>query len=138
MAINHLYTILCDYLVQSTDGKVSANGIFHNVEVRKFPAGKDPMGIVVGFSGDRGEAFVVLLERPDGSSDELHTGVVQPPSELGEHQQWALTVVGVASPAVFPEPGIYRIVLRSGDQVVHSYPFGVFQRSEDEEGGDDG
>ena len=138
MVINHLYTILCDYLVQSHDGKVSANGIFHNIEVKEFPAGKDPMGIVVAFCGDPGESFAVLLERPDGSSDELSRGVVEPPAGLGEHQQWALTLTGVATPAVFPAPGVYRVVLKSGDEVIHSYPFGVFQKSGDEEVDDSG
>ncbi len=90
MAINHLYTILCDYLVQSEDGKVSANGIFHNIEVKEFPAAKDPMGIVVAFAGDPGEPFAIVLERPDGSSEELSRGVVEAPPGLREHQQWAL------------------------------------------------
>ncbi len=42
-------------------------------------------------------------------------------------------MAAVASPAVFRAPGVHRLVLKSGDQVVHAYPFGVFKKSEGDE-----
>jgi len=139
MAIRHLYTVLCDYLITHADGRTSAAGIFHNVEVRDFPAGKDPMGVVVAFAGDGGEPYEVALEGPGGFRQGMAEGTLEHPAELREHQQWAVVLAVTASPAIFPSPGVYRIVVRSGGVEIHAHPFGVLRRrTPDEEGGSDG
>jgi hypothetical protein len=138
MAIEHLYTILCEYLIRATDGKMSAAGIYQNIRTREFPATKDPMGVIVAFTGEEGDAFDVLLEGPGMPSGSMMGGVV-PPSVVGHGlEQRVQTVAVEARPAVFREPGVHRIVLRSGDQVIHEYPFGVFKAAAEQGGDDDG
>ena len=136
MAIEHLYTILCEYLIQASDGKMSAAGIFHNIQTREFPATKDPMGLIVAFSGEEGDAFEVLLEGPGMPSGSIMGGVVPAFTGSNELEYRVQTVAAEARPAAFREPGIYRVVLRSGDQLIHEYPFGVFGVPA-EPGGDD-
>jgi hypothetical protein len=136
MAIRHMYTVLCDYLVLGQDSKPTAVAIFQNVAVRQFPAAKDPLGILVSLRGDPGDPFEVVLVGPTGDTlGEVAKGTIQQPSDLREHQQWAMNVVGVASPAVFAKPGVYSVQVTSDGEHVHSYPFGVFARDQEEDDG---
>lgn len=140
MALHHLSTVLCDYPIISAEGRGSAVGIFHNAIVKEFPAGKDPMGIIVAFSGDPGDPYSMSLEGPGGVDILLGEGTVQAPTALREHEQSVVTHLFTAHPAQFPAAGVYRIVLRSGDQGVHEHPFGVFvgEAESSEEGSADG
>ncbi len=126
MAIRHLYTLLCNQVVEAKDGTVSAIGIFHNIMVPGFPAQKEQLGLIVAFRGEPGDPFSVSWEGPGGFHAVLGEGTVEEPANLRENQQWATTAVGMARNVTFPEAGVYRIVLRSGDTEISSYRFGVF------------
>ncbi len=132
MALKHLATVLCDNLIVSAhDGRPSFIGSFLNVAVRQFPAGKDPMGVSVTFLADPGDEYSIWLEGPQTKA-ELGKGVVEAPDNLvSEHQRWAAHVHVVAAPMVFPAAGVYRIVLRSGEEAHHSFEFGVFLRGDE-------
>jgi hypothetical protein len=132
MALRHLSTVLCDYVIVSNEGKASAIGLFQNIRVTGFPGAVPMVGIIVTFAGERGDPYEVRLEGPGMEDMVVSQGVCEPPPGLDEHQQWGVMVYGKAAPMVFNEPGVYRVVLRCEAEVVHSYPFGVFvQRTEE-------
>jgi hypothetical protein len=139
MAIRHLYTAVCESVIEGNDGRISLIGIFHNLQARSEESVATTMAVVVALTGDDGDPYSVDVEGPDGFILHLGDDVVEVPSPLGEHRQWAVALVVRARPAVFPKPGVYRVVLRSKGEEVHSYPFGVLQmRVPPEEGEDDG
>jgi len=127
MAIEHLYTILCEYLIQASDGKISAVGMFHNIQTPKLPATRDSMGVVVAFRGDEGDAYDIALEGPEGLHRPIYDGIVTSSAVRHEHEQATNVFAAVMHPAVFDKEGVYRVVLRSGTHEVHTYTFGVFQ-----------
>lgn len=131
MAIRHLYTILCDYLVVGQDGRPTAAGIFHNIEFDQLPGARSFLGIVVGLMGEDGDVFRVTLDDPDGECmAELATSAVEKPTDLREHQQWAYTATGLAAPAVFPKAGVYSVCIWEGREKIHAYPFGVLLKGQ--------
>jgi hypothetical protein len=128
MAIRHLYTVLCEYVTVGRDGRPTAAGIFHNVEVGSFPATRR-LGLLIGFGGDEGDPFRITLDGPDGQTiEELGKDAIDAPQALREHEQWTFHAAGVADAATFGAPGVYGISLWDGDQRVHTYPFGVLER----------
>ena len=138
MAIQHLYTILCENLVVAQDGRPTAVNMFQNVEVLALPGGGSSIGILVGFRGDDGDQFRVTIEDPDNAvMGEVGMGTIEAPSALREHVQWATTVFGNMRPAVFRLEGVHRVQLWSGDELVHSSAFGVIlaaTRQEEDDG----
>ena len=89
------------------------------------------MGIVVGLTGEDGDAFRVTLDGPDGDCiAELATSTVEKPTDLREHQQWAYTATGIAAPAVFPKAGVYSVCIWEGQERIHAYPFGVLLKGQ--------
>lgn len=126
MAIRHHSTKLCDYLIQATDGKFTLAGTFLNVQAPSFPFGR-PIGVQVELAGETGDAFKVILEGPDAGdvSVVLAEGMLQVPPTR-EFEQWTATVVGQMG-INFAAPGVYHVILKSGERIVHDYPFGVFQ-----------
>ena len=129
MAIRHLYTMLCEYVTVGRDGRPTAAGIVANIEVAEFPAARDRLGLLVGFTGDNGDRFRITLDGPDGRPiKELAQGTIDSPEALRRDEQWTTYAAGVAEPAGFDAPGLYGITLWDGEQRVHTYPFGVLQR----------
>ncbi|MBI3912043.1 MAG: hypothetical protein HY320_14070 [Armatimonadetes bacterium] len=125
MSFTHLSTQLCDKLLHDRQGRISLVGTFLNVKAQRFPTAND-MGVVVVFRGDAGDPYCITVERPSMPPITIVQGTVEPPAELEhEYQLWAVAAAFEVN-AVFPEPGIYSIVLRSGDEVVHAHQFGVF------------
>jgi len=138
MAIRHLYTVVCDYVVVGQDGRATAVGILHNIEFAQFPATKSLLGLVVGLVGDDGDEFRVALEGPDERSiAEVSKGTIAAPRDLRENQQWGFTVAGAVTPVVFAAPGIYAVTVWEGARMVHRYPFGVLSGEPSQEVGDD-
>jgi hypothetical protein len=124
MPIKHIATVLCDYLVADDKGHYTAINSFQNIlHIGPFPSVKSPFCVIVEFQGD-GEPFRITLEGPPGVV-ELSTGEAGRPTDLGPNQQWATVNAIQVKPGVFPEPGVYAIVLYSGDEEVHRREFGV-------------
>lgn len=128
MAIRHTATVLCEQLIRSDEQRFTLVNIFRNIHVKKFPAVKDPMGIYVEFSGEEGDPFQILLKGPKRYLLTLQEDTigVKPPSK--PHQQASTISAIIASPAVFPHPGVYSVVLKSKDKTIHSHTFGIFLR----------
>ena len=125
MALRHHSTQLCDYLIQAVDGKFTQAGIFSNVFAVELPLSR-PIGVLVEFAGDPGDLFRVSVEGPAGSELNLilADGVLESPTLRHPMEQWTAKIGGVAS-LQFTTEGIYRVILRSGDAVIHEYPFAV-------------
>lgn len=129
MPIRHLATVFSDYLTTEDGGRATLIRTFQNIETRRFPAVKFPFCFLVEFESD-GEAFRITLEGPPGSRV-LGEGDPKPPHLL-EFQQWCVSFAGELQPGVFPEPGVYSIVLWSGTEAVHRRSFGVFSAPADQ------
>ena len=125
MAIQHQSTKVCDYLIQALDGRFTLAGILSNVYAAELPLAR-PLGVYVEFSGSVGDPFRITLEGPEeaGQPLMLAEGAVEKPTLRHPQEQWTATIGGMVG-MQFPQQGVYRIVLRSGDTVVHEYPFGV-------------
>lgn len=61
MAIQHIATILCEYLIRSDVGKMSACGVFRNILAPDFPVSRKAC-VFVEISGAHGDPFRVSLE----------------------------------------------------------------------------
>ena len=125
MAIRHHSTNLCDYLSQTVDGKFILAGIFGNLFCADLPLIR-PVGVLVEFAGEPGDPFRIALEGPPDSEHPLvlAEGKLEHPTLLHPLQQWSATIGGMIGMR-FPMEGIYRVILSSGDSLVHEYPFAV-------------
>ncbi|MGV3723307.1 MAG: DUF6941 family protein [Actinomycetota bacterium] len=125
MAFRHIASVVCDYLIRADNGRFTLAGIFKNIEASQFPAIKDPMGIYVEFSAEPGDAYEILLQGPKGFSVSVRQETVGSAPPLVPYQQWSCVTVATARPAIFPDPGIYYIVLKGNGRTIHRHAFGV-------------
>ncbi len=128
MALQHLGTFLCDYLVTGQDARHTLINTFHNIGHQgAFPAVKLPFCFVVELQGE-GEPFRVVLEGPPGDKLLLEgvAGVPDPDKRDHAFQQWTTTLTAELVPGVFPVPGVYSITVYSGETEIHRRRFGVF------------
>jgi hypothetical protein len=141
MAIRHIATLLCDYLIRSDDGRYTLVGLFKNIEARpgaKLPIIKSPMGIYVEFLAEGGESVEVILKGPGKFSHQLfQSHLAVPETTLLRYQQRSASIGITAQPAAFEREGVYSIVLKSGNKTIHTHRFGVIikpaQSGEDED-----
>jgi hypothetical protein len=124
MALKHNSTKLCEYLIQATDGKFTLAGTFANLFAVELPLVR-PIGVLVEFTGDSGDPFRVSLEGPEINLL-IGEGTVEAPALRHPLEQWSNSIGGTAG-IRFTQEGLYRVILRSGDVVVHEYPFAVLQ-----------
>jgi hypothetical protein len=123
MAIQHLSTKLCDYLIRADNGRLSLVGTFNNLVSHQLPVAKSPCGLVVELLGDEGDPFTISLEG-HGMTLLLAEGEIHQPPTTSEFEQSVMVIQGDVS-LLFPRPGRYYIVVRSGEEVIHATPFGV-------------
>ena len=122
MADLELHTLLlCDYALTAQDGKISAIGVFSQINVQRLPAA-------------HGRCFIVaILEATPGPHD-LSFQVVAPsgretlqqaPRIRIEVPRTATTanIVAEVKGMRLEEIGRYRIEVRSGDRLLGSSPF---------------
>jgi hypothetical protein len=122
MADLELHTLLlCDYAITAQDGKISAIGVFSQINVQRLPAA-------------HGRCFIVaILEATPGRHD-MTIQVVSPSGRptLAQAPRLRIDVPPTASTANIvaevkgmriEEIGRYRIELRAGDRVLGSSPF---------------
>ena len=115
--------LLCDYAITSRDGKVSAMGIFSQINVHRLPVA-------------HGRFFIVAILETDPGPHELHLQVVGPSGAVLLEQPPRLRIdVSRASSTAnivaelkglrVNELGRHRIELRAGDRTLGGTPFTV-------------
>ncbi|MGH2429420.1 MAG: DUF6941 family protein [Candidatus Limnocylindria bacterium] len=115
--------LLCDYALTAQDGKISAIGVFSQINVARMPA-------------THGRCFIVAMLEAEPGPHELSINVVAPSgkSTLDRAPRLNIQVPPTATTANIvadlkgmrlEEIGRYRIELRSGERVLGSIPFVV-------------
>lgn len=122
MADLELHTLLlCDYAITAQDGKISAIGVFSQINVQRLPAA-------------HGRCFIVAILEATPGPHEMTFQVVSPSGRptLQQAPRLRIDVPPNASTANIvaevkgmrlEEIGRYRIELRAGDRVLGSSPF---------------
>jgi hypothetical protein len=115
--------LLCDHAITAQDGKVSAIGLFSQINVSRLPT-------------TYGRLFIVAVLEADAGEHQVTMQVVGPKGEplLARPPQMRLNVPPNATTAnivaelkglSLKELGRHRIELRAGDRVLGSTPFAV-------------
>ena len=121
LALNTL--LLCDYALTAQDGKISAVGVFSQINVARLPA-------------SHGRCFIVAILEASPGPHELGLQVVAPSGTqtLQQAPRLRIQVPPTATSANIvaelkgmrlEEIGRYRIEVREGDRVLGSSPFTV-------------
>lgn len=122
MADLELHTLLlCDYAITAQDGKISAIGVFSQINVQRLPAA-------------HGRCFIVAILEATPGPHEMTFQVVSPSGRptLQQAPRLRIDVPPNASTANIvaevkgmrlEEIGRYRLELRAGDRVLGSSPF---------------
>jgi hypothetical protein len=116
------YSILCDEVVAKPDGKMVFWGVFGGLSALSFPATHPRMFCATGWIGGSGEFHeTVQLFSPDRTVSvvELHQPINAPGIFASTTNVYDLRGI------TFPEPGIYWVVVKLGQQVVLEYPLNV-------------
>ena len=115
--------LLCDYSITHQDGKISAIGIFSQINVNRLPV-------------DHDRFFIVAVLEADPGPHEVHLQVISPQGEqlLREPPRLRIQVPDRATTANIvadlkglrlAELGRHRIELRAGSRLLGSAPFTV-------------
>ena len=124
MADVELHTLLlCDYALTAQDGKISAVGVFSQINVARLPAA-------------HGRCFIVAILEASPGPHELTIQVISPSGKpsLQQAPRLRIEVPAAATSANIvaelkgmriEEIGRHRIELRAGDRVLGSSPFTV-------------
>ena len=124
MAELQLHTLLlCDYALTAQDGKISAVGVFSQINVARLPA-------------THGRCFIVAIVEAEPGPHELALQVVSPTGKptLQNAPRLRIEVPPNATTANIvadlkglnlEESGRYRIEVRAGEQLLGSTPFTV-------------
>ncbi len=115
--------LLCDYALTAKDGKISAVGIFSQINVARLPA-------------VHGRLFVVAILEAEPGAHQLQLQVLSPSGEpvLANPPRLQIEVPTTATTANIvadlnglevKELGRHRLELRSGDRLLGSAPFTV-------------
>ncbi len=124
MADLQLHTLLlCDYALTAQDGKISAVGVFSQINVARLPAA-------------HGRCFIVAILEASPGPHEVTLQVVSPSGKPSLQQAPRLrievppnattaNIVADLKGMRIEEIGRHRIELRSGDTVLGSAPFNV-------------
>ena len=124
MADLQLHTLLlCDYALTAQDGKISAVGVFSQINVARLPAA-------------HGRCFIVAILEASPGSHELSFQVMSPTGKPTLQQAPSLridvppnatsaNIVADLKGMRLEEIGRHRIEVRAGDRVLGSSPFTV-------------
>jgi hypothetical protein len=124
MADVELHTLLlCDYALTAQDGKISAVGVFSQINVARLPAA-------------HGRCFIVAILEASPGPHELTIQVVAPSGKPSLQQAPRLrievppsatsaNIVAELKGMRIEEIGRHRIEVRAGDRVLGSSPFTV-------------
>ena len=115
--------LICDYALTAQDGKLSAIGLFSQINVSRLPAVHARLYIVAILEAEPGSYELTLqMVAPSGASvleqtPTLHINVPQGASTAN--------VVANLNGLRLQELGRHRIELRQGDELLGSTPFNV-------------
>jgi len=115
--------LLCDHAITAQDGKVSAIGLFSQINVTRLPTSYGRLFIVAVLEADAGEHQVTLqVVSPNGQPV-----LGRPPQMRMQVPPNATTanIVAELKGLQLKELGRHRIELRAGDRVLGSTPFTV-------------
>ena len=124
MAELELHTLLlCDYALTAQDGKISAVGVFSQINIQRLPA-------------THGRCFIVAILEASPGAHELTFQVVSPTGKptLQQAPRLRIEVPPTATTANIvadlkgmrlEEIGRHRVELRAGDQILGTSPFTV-------------
>ena len=124
MADLQLHTLLlCDYALTAQDGKISAIGVFSQINIARLPA-------------THGRCFIVAILEASPGPHELTFQVISPTGKptLQQAPRLRIEVPPAATSANIvadlkgmrlEEIGRHRVEIRSGDQLLGSSPFTV-------------
>jgi hypothetical protein len=124
MADLQLHTLLlCDYAMTAQDGKISAIGVFSQINVARLPAA-------------HGRCFIVAILEASPGPHELSLQVLSPSGKPSLQQAPRLrievppnattaNIVADLKGMRIEEIGRHRIELRSGERILGSAPFNV-------------
>jgi hypothetical protein len=133
MAIEHQYTVLCDYLMNH-DGRLAMVGTFTNVSLASIPSKLPRLCIAVCFAGDEGDAFRVSLHDPD-DEELLELGNAVIPALEDDERIRLAQVTSSLIGFDFHKEGVYQVVLWDGDgNAVHRSRFSAFLEQGEENG----
>lgn len=122
MADLELHTLLlCDYALTAQDGKISAIGVFSQINVQRLPAA-------------HGRCFIVAILEATPGPHEMTFQVISPSGRPTLQQAPRLridvppnattaNIVAEVKGMRLEEIGRYRIELRAGDRLLGSSPF---------------
>ncbi len=122
MALRHISTIFCDYLIRADDGRLTFAGTFRNLSWQNLPFIKQ-FSVAVEFIGEEGDPFHVSIVGND-INIVFAEGNIEIPQDLQPLQRWS-TVVAGAMQLIVQQEGVYEVILRSGDDVIHRAPIGM-------------
>jgi hypothetical protein len=115
--------LMCDYALTAQDGKISAIGLFSQINVARLPAVHGRLFIVAVLEADPGTYELSLqVVAPSGASileQAPHMKISVPPAAT------TANVVANLNGLKMSELGRHRIELRSGDELLGSTPFNV-------------
>lgn len=124
MADLQLHTLLlCDYAITAQDGKISAIGVFSQINVARLPA-------------THGRCFIVAILEASAGPHELTIQVMSPTGKptIQQAPRLRIEVPATATSANIvaelkgmriEEIGRHRIEVRAGDQILGTSPFTV-------------
>lgn len=128
-----LYGLLCEEAASREDGRLDAEGVFHQLFAPGFPAKQDRMMLAVALEWNDGESgrkeFRIDLLDPSrspaltvsGHTDVTPTG----PGEAPAQTRLVMPLEGV----VFPVAGTYLFELHVGDEAVVLCPLHLVENS---------
>ncbi|HET6380287.1 MAG TPA: hypothetical protein VFH63_04535 [candidate division Zixibacteria bacterium] len=115
--------LLCDYAITAQDGKVSAIGLFSQINVSRLPTTYGRLFIVAVLEADQGQHRLSLqVVSPSGQPM-----LARPPQMRLEVPPNATTanIVADLKGLQLKEIGRHRVELRAGDRLLGSTPFTV-------------
>ena len=113
--------LLCDHAITAQDGKVSAIGLFSQINVSRLPTTYARLFIVAVLEADSGEHQVTLqVVAPDGQP------LLQSPPQMNLNVPPNATTANIVAELKglqLKELGRHRVELRAGDRLLGSTPF---------------
>ncbi|HSM38167.1 MAG TPA: hypothetical protein VK838_02460 [Candidatus Limnocylindrales bacterium] len=113
--------LLCDHAITAQDGKVSAIGLFSQINVSRLPTTYARLFIVAVLEADSGEHQVTLqVVSPDGQP------LLQRPPQMNLQVPPNATTANIVAELKglqLKELGRHRVELRAGDRLLGSTPF---------------
>lgn len=135
MAVNHLYTVLCDYIMKDPTGRLSFLGVIAQITLPKFPSRAPTFYLALSITGAPGDRIRIdLVDEERTWRNHVFTGSLPAtPNEATDDQLWAMQ--GTLNGTKFPHAGHYFVALYQvdpegaedleGGALIHVFPFGV-------------